>query len=105
MALEWVRTAKNWQECTYPNTLKLTWDEQEKTNEFKVEISETENFINAFHLFTNESFCEITNLKVNQKYYWRVNSGNTHCFQTCCDAPRFIKLEGAINVRDLGGKK
>ena len=80
-----------------------------------VEISETEDFstVVATMPFPNSgNLVEVYNLKTSAKYYFRVlvqlEDGKVHAktghFETA-DTPRFINLDGASNVRDIGGWK
>ncbi len=68
------------------------------------ELSENADFTNAYSVNCHASFCEIDNLKVAKTYYWRVNGGAARCFCTKDNAIRFIKIDGVLNVRDIGGK-
>lgn len=103
-ALEWLETVKNRQECSYPRSLLLSW-EGETFSDYFLEISEREDFANTVVIKTRKNSYNLDNLKVGQTYYWRINGGETHCFQTVNSFPRFIKIDGALNVRDLGGNK
>ena len=103
-ALEWLGTVKNGQECSYPRSLSLSWPACD-TNAYLLEIAENEDFQDALCITTDKNCWELHNLKIGQTYYWRVNGGEIHYFQTENSAPRFIKIDGALNVRDLGGNK
>jgi hypothetical protein len=61
------------------------------------------DFHNAQICKTQGGSCEVKNLKIGQKYYWRVNKGEVFCFETADTFPRFIRIDGITNVRDLGG--
>lgn len=101
-ALEWLGTVKNNQECSHQRSLLLSW-EKDGSTEYLLEISENEDFQDAMGVTTDKNYWELNNLKIGHTYYWRVNGGEIHCFQTVNSVPRFIKIDGALNVRDLGG--
>ncbi len=104
-ALDWLLTVKTDIELTYPRTLTLTW-EGGGSSSYLVEVSETADFADPFvTVSVNGTACEIENLKIGQTYFWRVDGGEAHSFSTKADAPRFIKIDGALNVRDIGGGK
>ena len=78
-----------------------------------VEISETEDFtsiVQTASINSRQPTADIYNLKTSQQYYFRVNvtldNGKIHtkagAFETAA-TPRFINLDGASNVRDIGG--
>jgi hypothetical protein len=54
-------------------------------------------------LETEEATCTVTNLKIGQTYYWRVNNSRPFCFETLANHYRFIQVDGAMNIRDIGG--
>lgn len=100
VAIEWLKTVKN-SELSYPQTLKFVWS---GVDGGFFELSENIDFINAYSVECDTPFCEIDNLKVATKYYWRVNGGEAHYFYTKDNVIRFIKIDGLLNVRDIGGK-
>ncbi|MBE6542470.1 MAG: hypothetical protein E7672_08525 [Ruminococcaceae bacterium] len=102
VALEYLLPIKNGRESSYPATVRLSWIPDGETS-YNFEISENEDFSDAFCAVTAEPSFTLTNLKVGQKYYWRVNCGDAYTFETEDNRFRFIKVEGALNVRDLGG--
>lgn len=101
-ALAWLATVKNG-ECSYPQRLELAW--QGGNAPYTVEVSETRDFTAPHCYRTNENSVFIDNLKIDTEYFWRVNGSNPRKFQTVGNCPRFIRLDGALNVRDLGGNK
>ena len=56
---------------------------------------------------TSRSSCEVYNLKISTAYYWCVQKNgrrsSVFSFITASDLPRFIKIDGVSNVRDMGG--
>ena len=89
-------------ELSYPKVLKFEWEGHEGD---LFEFSEYVDFSNSYSVRCNEPFCEIDNLKIGTKYYWRINGGKTQHFFTKDNKIRFIRIDGALNVRDLGGNK
>lgn len=67
------------------------------------EISETADFSHSLRYSTTGLDYSLTNFKTGTKYYWRVNGNKTYSFETLNNGPRFIKIDGVPNVRDLGG--
>lgn len=100
-ALEWLGNCKNTQNESWPAPVKLQWDTE--SGDAVLEISEYMDFHNAQICKTQGGSCEVNNLKIGQKYYWRVNKGEVFCFETADTFPRFIRIDGITNVRDLGG--
>lgn len=99
-ALEWLKTVKN-KELSYPRTLVFRW-EGNPGDEF--EISKNKDFSNSRHIKCDLLSCEIDNLEIGCEYFWRVNKGEVFNFYTVDNSIRFIRIDGAMNVRDLGGK-
>lgn len=100
-AIQWLKTVKNEQECSKPRKLRFSW--KKFADLYVFEISEYGDFSSAIRFNTAKNFLELDNFKVGQKYFWRVNGGDIHWFQTKDNLFRFINLDGALNVRDLGG--
>lgn len=101
-ALEWLATVKNG-ECSYPVPIQFSWRGGQAP--YDLELSENPAFSCSAHYITDEKTLSIHNLKIDTTYYWRINAGNCHTFKTAGECPRFIYLDGALNVRDLGGNK
>jgi len=91
-------------ERTHPEVLTLHW-EKETAGEELLELSATGDFAQPECFWTSEGCFTVENLLVGQKYYWRVNGGPAHSFETKGDFPRFVRIGGVPNVRDLGGTK
>jgi len=100
-AIEWLRTHKGDQEGSYPVPIEFRWRTTAETSVF--EISENADFHNARRFSTQEMSREVENLKIGQQYFWRVNGCTPFAFKTKNIFPRFIRIDGAINVRDIGG--
>ncbi len=82
--------------------------------EITLEISENSDMsgATAYPLNMESPFIEIYNLKTGTKYFYKVTLiVNEDCefstngtFKTA-DTPRILKIDGAVNVRDIGGYK
>lgn len=70
-----------------------------------MELSKEAHFASSLIYITEKSSILIDNLETDTVYYWRVNGSSARFFRTAGDCPRFIRIEGALNVRDLGGNK
>ena len=100
-ALDWLFAIKNGRELSYPAPVRLSW--KENGDRYLLEISETENFFEPYIVKTDKPFYDVENLKIGQTYYWRVNGCDAFSFKTSSNGYRFVKIDGALNVRDLGG--
>ncbi len=79
-----------------------------------VTIAENADFKDAVsvELPANAETLQLYNLKIGQKYYWKVGivrneacyETAAHCFETEGRAPRLVRVDGVPNVRDLGGR-
>ena len=94
--------------CTPPPVI-LTWMD-EKASEGKaytILISTTRDMKNPLVFTATETRAEIYNLNIGTTYYWQVKSDTdaspVQIFATEDGYPRFIKLDGVSNVRDIGG--
>lgn len=103
-ALIWLEKTKNNKECSYPETLVFSW-EDDFSDEYIFELSKNEDFFDSYTVTCLEASCPITNLEVGERYFWRVNGGKVNTFYTKDNYIRFIKIDGALNVRDIGGCK
>ena len=103
-AIEWMYSIKNKEEWSYPREIELRW-EKDESEIYIVELSEAEDFSCCKRIETSDTFCSFGNLKIGRKYFWKVNGSEIRYFITLDNIPRFIKINGALNVRDLGGNK
>ena len=101
-ALAWLLPVKNHCERSYPRDITLRWP-PDGAEWYAVEVSETPDFAGSRVFETAEPFFTLTNPKVGQAYFWRVNGGEPHAFSTVGDTYRFIRIDGLMNVRDVGG--
>jgi hypothetical protein len=94
--------------CT-PLPVVLTWTDQnaEEGKTYAVRISENADMRDPITLTVSALCAEVYNLKIGTQYYWQVESGDVqslvHTFITEDGYPRFIKMDGVSNVRDIGG--
>jgi hypothetical protein len=93
-------------ECRY-YPIKFAWNSDSKET-FTLQISENPDFKNPIEIKTKKKYYRLQNLKMAQKYYWRVLCKNdiskTRTFTTEDLAPRVLKIDGIGNARDLGGR-
>jgi protein-tyrosine phosphatase len=101
-ALDWLLPIKNGEELSRPRTLRLEWS-SDGSSQYLLEVSENEDFSSPYTVRMGETSAVITNLKVGRKYYWRVNGGAHSSFITVDSRYRFVEVDGALNLRDLGG--
>ena len=95
--------------------LKFDVQEGHEADEYKVLVSDNENFENAKELTTTGNSVTVRNLFVNTEYYWKVVAGDEESSVesfTTGDYPRWMTCRsltgeedgrGIYNVRDLGG--
>jgi len=102
-ALDWLTTVKNDTERSHPEALTFHWDTD--SAESVLEISVSADFSDSIIIKTDRRSHSIDNLLIGTRYYWRVNGGEVRTFETLGSQPRFIKIDGLLNVRDIGGGK
>lgn len=100
-ALDWLLPLKKNDELSAPKAIHFCWEDSAK--KYLFELSESDDFSVIYSVCLDENKLSVTNFKTGQKYYWRVNGGKVHTFETLNDPYRFIAIDGALNVRDLGG--
>ena len=101
-ALQWLRGVKQERELSLPQGITFRW-ESEREPAHRLEISENPDFPNPLVWETPENSLYIDNFKAGTVYFWRVDGSAPRQFRTEAVQPRFIRLEGALNVRDIGG--
>ena len=107
--------AKGEAEISQPESLKIEWDifdyEGEKRPYYTLRLSENNDFSSSWTYRTYDTFYYVYNLKLATKYYYSVSAsidGNivtseTKYFVTANTSIRNLRLDGVINVRDVGG--
>ena len=94
--------------CT-PLPVTLTWTDANAAEgkSYTVFLSTDRDMENATEITVTEPLAEVYNLNIGTTYYWQVRSGEdsspVQVFTTEDGYPRFIKLDGVSNVRDIGG--
>lgn len=101
-ALEWLLPVKEHRERSYPQDITLRWT-PDGAKRWTVEVSETPDFAGSVTAGTAEPRFTLTNPKVGQTYFWRVDGGEPLSFSTLGNTYRFIRIDGLMNVRDIGG--
>ena len=104
--------AKGKEELSKPLPVKLSWDNANATN-YKLYLSESNDFNSYVVYETNINNFEIYNLKINTLYYWYVEyelnselvKSDTKTFVIDQTIPRNLNIDGVTNARDLGGYK
>ena len=100
-AAEWLQSVKNDMERSYPETLTLRW-ESDGSAEYMVMLAEG-NDRNGVTYRTDKTELAVTNLKVGQDYTVWINGIEAGRFKTADSRYRFIRIDGLLNVRDIGG--
>ena len=94
--------------CT-PPPVTLAWSDEKAAEgkTYTVLLSTDESMKDPMVFSTTETHMEIYNLNIGTTYYWQVKSDTDasplQVFSTEDGYPRFIKLDGVSNVRDIGG--
>lgn len=98
-----------------PMKVRLAWEDSEPASTstcYAVEVVRKADRAPAFSAKTNQSDIDVDNLEIACDYVWTVRAGSegvgervlTGSFSTEDFAPRFIRIDGVANVRDLGGR-
>ena len=101
-ALGWLKSEQGDRDFSCSEKLIFKFDSVEGA--LLLELSENEDFSDATSYKCADGRCEVKNLKVGQKYYWRVNGKDIHFFTTAPNEWRFISVDGLRNIRDVGGR-
>ena len=101
-ALDWLIPLKNGAELSRPRPVILSLPSDSEPP-YRIEISGSESMSDPLIILSSTAKTEVTNLKVGQKYYWRVNGAEVRSFTTENNKYRFMDIDGALNVRDIGG--
>lgn len=94
--------------CT-PPPVTLTWADRNAAEgkAYTVLISTDQSLKDPMVFSATEPSLQIYNLNIGTTYYWQVRSDTdaspVQVFSTEDGYPRFIKLDGVSNVRDIGG--
>ncbi len=94
--------------CT-PPPVSLVWSDAKGTKgkQYTVCISTNRDMSHAQEIIVTDTCADVYNLNVGTQYFWQVRSEDeaslVQTFTTEVGYPRFIKLDGVSNVRDIGG--
>lgn len=94
----------------YPNNVTLRWDNPEAATEYRVTLSTNADLRNAKTYTVRGKSLTMSELFVSTTYYWQIEAiypnetkkSAIYCFFTA-DSPRWIKIDGVSNTRDIGG--
>ena len=100
--IDWDHLKCSGEDRTAPQKVHFRWETEFPESVF--ELSETEDFRQPRIIRTEQNSVEMGNLKADQQYYWRVNGCVPQSFFTD-GAPRWIEVDGLVNIRDNGGWK
>lgn len=98
-----IRETKTESDNTSPAPVTLRWESDR--DEATVEISATEDFGEFSGYSVRGSSLQVYNLRKNTVYFWRVDKSRAESFVTDGVMPRWIRINGIGNVRDIGGRK
>lgn len=87
-------------ERSYPRELEVSWQGE---GEITLYISKSADMKDAKAIKCSGGKYTLTNLEIGRDYYLRIDNGEIVHFRTLGDFPRFIKIDGLLNVRDIGG--
>ena len=99
--LTWLKNMYYNIELTIPLPVRFEWESDEVNS--VLEISADGTFEDAVVKSVCGNSCDVFNLLSGKRYYWRVNGGEPFVFSTSDNNYSFVKIDGAINVRDVGG--
>ena len=99
--LEWILENRDC-ELSYPRELDIIFSPCLREN--VLELSEKADFSDARIYKTVSDRISLGNLKTGTTYHIRAN-GKSGSFSTKSATPRFLKVGGILNVRDIGGGK
>ena len=93
-----------------PKPVTLSWKSDQEATGYSVTYTTKQDFSDAVTVETEEAQLILEDLYVATTYYWQVvthtekgdNYSTVFCFKTA-ETPRWLTIEGAYNIRDLGG--
>lgn len=94
--------------CT-PLPVRLVWTDEKgaEGKQYTVLISTNRDMSLAQEITVTDTCVDVYHLNIGTQYFWQVRSADetslVQTFTTEAGYPRFIKLDGVSNVRDLGG--
>ena len=108
VSVDYLNLIKQREERTYPMSVEIQWSPSFGENkDLLLHLSEKSDFSEYKVYKTSENKAIIQNLKIAQKYFWRLSYADdlsdTFFFETADMPPRWIYAEGLGNIRDIGG--
>ena len=88
------------EDVSVPDPYRFTWETDEENAVF---LLKDENGTVVFRQVGGIS-AEVYNLYIGRSYTWQVGDSEVRSFMTDPTAPRWIRLDGTFNVRDIGGR-
>lgn len=95
-----------------PQPVRLTWEEKSGAVGYRVKVSESDLFEDAWEYDTEAPEVAVYNSKVAMTYYWMVTArypdgtsedSEIYSYRVAAEAPRNVYIPGVTNVRDIGG--
>lgn len=97
--------ARGVEELSRPTKPQISWDNG--IGEYKITLSEYEDYSTSFIYQTSDASYSFTNLKIDTTYYYKVEDDlsiiKEDYFTTSNEIIRTMYVSGVTNVRDLGG--
>ena len=92
-----------------PAKVKFVWTGGEEGAKYRIEIRRLPDGQVFYSGKTRQTELELDNFEIARTYEWLVKIGKTEksvkgTFRTEDRAPRFVRLDGVPNMRDLGGR-
>ena len=101
-SLEWLLPIKNNCECSYPAELTVKF-EADGLPPYEIILSESKDIAQSVKYLTDSPSLTLENLKVGCEYFVFIGGEFAGNFKTADEKFRFIRIDGLLNVRDLGG--
>ena len=113
-AFYWYDLKRTGTDKTNPLPVTFSWEDAVDENHaeggcYYLLVAENSEFKNAWVYVSDQLFYSVYNLKVGTTYYWCVQRNGVRSdvwtFKTELTLPRFLRIDGISNVRDMGGYK
>ncbi len=91
---------------SHPVPISFRWEAKDALSS-TLEISKTADFSDIFVSVVARNRYDGYNFEIGKTYYWRVRNpreeSEVFSFSTADEVPRFMFVDGATNIRDIGG--
>jgi len=87
------------EDVTIPDPYRFAWETDEENAVFLLKDEKG----NTVYRQEGGTSAEVYNLLIGKTYSWQVGSSEIRHFTTDGTTPRWIRLDGTFNVRDIGG--